>query len=227
MKRFLASALREAAQLGAISVSLNASAFLKSVQYSPDELALIEEMIRGQSDNDVWRDLRRPIISASKFYAVCARMRSIEKDSSASVETLLEDMTSSKEISNTATDWGLRKERKARTMYRTIERKKHRKLEVDELGLTISSDRPYLGCSVDGIVRCGCHETRLLEIKCPYALRGIHPREAALQRGCKVGDDGELYLTQGSQYYHQVQCQMGVMNIQRCDFLFYTTKMNA
>jgi len=47
--------------------------------------------------------------------------------------------------------------------------------------------KTFLACSVDGLVSCSCdgHSQKLVEIKCPCALRQKLPKDAARQRGCQ------------------------------------------
>ena len=46
-----------------------------------------------------------------------------------------------------------------------------KKLSVLETGLFVSCENPIFGASPDGIVSCDCHESGLLEIKCPWTHR--------------------------------------------------------
>lgn len=108
-------------------------------------------------------------------------------------------------------------------MFLLTNRKKHVRHRVEEAGLLVSDDLPFLGCSVDGIVSCACHNRKLLEIKSPYQLRDNYPKEAALQRDCYLTDNNIWELKRNSKYYYQIQGQLGLYKLQLCD-LFYTKK---
>lgn len=74
------------------------------------------------------------------------------------------------------------------------------------------NDYPFIGRSVDGIFSCRCHGKKIIEIKCPYSLRHMHPREVAIQKGCVIIGNKSL-VTEKSEYYHQMQGQMGIYGI--------------
>ena len=44
---------------------------------------------------------------------------------------------------------------------------------VVKTGLFVSCENPIFGSSPDGIISCECHESGLLEIKCPWTHRQI------------------------------------------------------
>jgi len=101
--------------------------------------------------------------------------------------------------------------------------KRCRKLQVCESGLIICKAFPFIGCSPDGIVSCACHQKRLLEIKCPYSMRNAHPKDAAMAHGCCL-NNGRWSLHSYSEYYYQIQAQMGIADIDQCDLVVYTVK---
>ena len=110
-------------------------------------------------------------------------------------------------------------------MYMQVEKKKHRRLHVSEAGLLLDKNCPYLGCSADGVVTCHCknHDKKLIEIKCPYALCDATPKDAAKERGC-IKQNGKWVLKTSSDYYTQIQGQLGISNVKVCDLVVYTTK---
>lgn len=79
-----------------------------------------------------------------------------------------------------------------------------------------------MGASPDGVCSCQCHENRLLEIKCPYKYRTLHPLEAANMRDKNycLNIDGQLSKTHP--YYFQVQMQLMICQLTVCDFVVWT-----
>ncbi|XP_070552746.1 uncharacterized protein [Ptychodera flava] len=204
-----------------------AAMFVENVQYTKEEVELIERQTVGQNENTIWHELRKGIITASQFRQVTSRANTLLKDPSAdptkTVDKILGEGTVPSE-DLPALQWGRKKEGKAREMYRAIERRKHKHLNVRVPGLRVDDRRPFIGCSTDGVVTCLCkpkHQPKLLEIKCPFAWRDKSPKDAAKDKGCQEVD-GKWSLTDTSMYYAQIQGQMGIYQLQECDLVIYT-----
>ena len=88
--------------------------------------------------------------------------------------------------------------------------------EVIEAGLSISRATPYLAASPDGIVKCTCHGTGVLEIKCPFRFKdGTHEEMVRDKTLCL----GEAYPLKNDHYFcSQVQIQMHITGAYYCDF---------
>ncbi|XP_067665894.1 uncharacterized protein [Haliotis asinina] len=201
------------------------------LKYCPDDISYIEHETTGQSENPTWSVMRKGMVTSSNFKRVCTRADAFEKnkniDCSKLVKCLLHDSLST-DISNvpSAIVWGKKRESKAKEMYTQIERRRHTKLSVKIKGLLIDKENPFLGTSVDGTVECQCkenHQDKLLEIKCPWALRDCDPKSAAQNRGCYL-KDGNWHLKDDSDYYYQIQGQLGIYGFQSCDLVIYTRK---
>lgn len=52
----------------------------------------------------------------------------------------------------------------------------------------------------------------------------MHPREVAIQKGCVIIGNKSL-VTEKSEYYHQMQGQMGIYGISCYDLVIYTQKV--
>ena len=85
-------------------------------------------------------------------------------------------------------------------------------VEVQEVGLCLKPGQTWLGASPDGIIHLS-GESYLLEIKCPFSNRGseISPKYVV---------NGELCKTHA--YYTQIQIQLYVCNLQKCDLFLYS-----
>ena len=99
---------------------------------------------------------------------------------------------------NVATDWGHQHEDEARTEYAFATGN-----AVTETGFHLHPEHDWLGASPDGLVG----SDGLVEIKCPYKLRDAD-----------TVPDGLLELDSQHLYWHQMQCQMAVLDRAWCDF---------
>ena len=94
--------------------------------------------------------------------------------------------------------------------------------------LFISPSKPFLGASVDNIQKCKCSDgcrVRVVEYKCPWKHRDLHPKQAFLTLeigGIQNGNKFALKYT--SNYYFQVQLQMFVSGLTLCIFVVWTNK---
>ena len=94
-----------------------------------------------------------------------------------------------------------------------------------ERELFVSSENPVFGASPDGIVSCECHESRLLEIKCPWTHRDKSVIDyAKLEEICFEVVDNKIALKTSHSYDYQVQMQLAVIGYSWCDFFLCTTK---
>ncbi|XP_034071108.1 uncharacterized protein LOC117545435 isoform X2 [Gymnodraco acuticeps] len=81
-----------------------------------------------------------------------------------------------------------------------------------------------MGASPDGGVTCTCHGTGICEIKCPHRKQEeANLRLCAGEQGfCLVNDGGTVKLDRRHAYYHQVQAQLHLVDVDYCDFVVWT-----
>ena len=208
------------------SSSDTSNAFVNSISFSAEDSDYIEHCTRGQSTNSSWFEMRRGMITASNFKKVATHVYS-GRNAPSLLNSLLQcEPESDHSITTPSLAWGKKKENTAKMLYEKALKKQHKHLTIDSTGLIVSTIHPFIGCSPDGIVKCRCaktHSSKLLEIKCPYTMKHLAPKDAALNKGCTMVD-GKLQLTQSSEYYHQVQGQMGICGFQMCDLVIFTTR---
>ena len=104
-------------------------------------------------------------------------------------------------LGNVATDYGHQHESTARTIYELETGN-----EVSETGFHLHPEHEWMGASPDGLVG----DDGLIEAKCPFGLRNAD----------EVPDD-RVQLDDRHVYWHQMQCQMAVMDRQWCDFVVW------
>jgi len=87
-------------------------------------------------------------------------------------------------------------------------------------GLMLSKSDQYITASSDLTVECKFHGKGLCEIKSPYKTRHLSPAASHLAYLKTVNCNPQL--KRNSDYYFQVQAQMGVTGLKYCDFFVYT-----
>ena len=124
-----------------------------------------------------------------------------------------------------ATQWGINKEPLARKAYEQRCKKDHSHFSVTEVGLFVSVKYPFLAASPDGLVKCACHGTGCLEIKCTWSHRDKTVKEAAEAPGTclTVTSDKSLKLKTSHTYYSQIQLHTEGSSTYYCDFFYCTS----
>lgn len=152
--------------------------YIDSLNMSPAECYLTEELSRGQTINLNWKKARHGRITASNFGSVCKRAASTSPDN------LVKTLLYSTPFDTDATRWGRNHETAARRQYSTRMGKCHKSLTVRQSGLVVNYMYPHLGASPDGFVNCEhCEEPQgLLEIKCPFKYRSSTPKETSMEK---------------------------------------------
>jgi hypothetical protein len=77
------------------------------------------------------------------------------------------------------------------------ERNNHSAFEIENAGLYVSTSHGYITASPDGIFKCPCHGSTVIEIKCPFSHRNKMLLDAAKEDFgfcLSVGENGVLYL---------------------------------
>lgn len=103
--------------------------------------------------------------------------------------------------------------------------KKKQNVIVEDMGLVLYTHCSYLGANPDDLVKFETHKY-LLEVKCPFKRRQCTILEACKDKTfcCYIEDTNTIQLKKSKKYYTQVQGQMGVCQMERCDLVIYTIK---
>ena len=99
-------------------------------------------------------------------------------------------------------------------------KKSHKKLKSSDPGLVVMKTKTFIAVSPDLDIKCDCCGQGLVEIKCPYSIRDTSPSAENLPYLEKV--DGKTQLKRNSDYYYQIQGQMGVTARPFTDFFVFT-----
>lgn len=135
-------------------------------------------------------------------------------------------MGQGKPLENSVVHWGIKQEPIAKKRYKAyMKLKKKQNVIVEDMGLVLYPHCSYLGASPDGIVTFETHKY-ILEVKCPFKWRQCTILEACKDKTfcCYIDDTNTIQLKKSHKYYTQVQGQMGVCQMERCDFVIYTIK---
>lgn len=181
--------------------------WMAQLNVTPEQVQLISSYVQGTPE---WLASRVGRLTASNFGAA-ARMNKYS-----SPRSLLKQMLWGEFKGNAATRWGSAHEDTARQEYIAVKQEDVgaesddalAKVEVEEVGLVINPQRPWMGNSPDGIVvltyASGKVERGLLEIKCPYKKEFYTPDPVP------------------PHYFAQIQGTMGNLSLPWCDFVVWT-----
>ncbi|KAK3922399.1 hypothetical protein KUF71_011868 [Frankliniella fusca] len=178
--------------------------FKQSLQDSLERAEELKEMAQG---TDEWLRERRLRLTAADFGEICKRKP----------HTSCRVFVHNKLYGN----GGKSKEMQHGRMYEP-EAKKYLVSEgydVEECGLFIDQEMPFLGASPDGLIGL----EMVLEIKCPYSAFDILTKEEAIVDKVTYLKrvNGEIKLAKDHSYYYQIQGQLHVTQRQKCLFLVY------
>lgn len=179
---------------------------------SPSRAINIELNTREQSSTNLWFEVRRSRITASKIKSILTAVKSSKaknipcNTAPSRFNFYKKDLSKVPQIA-----WGQSRENVAFEEFVVMYKgeKTFRKS-----GIHIDTTRNYLAASPDGVCCCG---EEILEIKCPYSIRFTEPTRA----NCL---DKEGFLLKSHEYYYQIQFQLHVVRAKICHFIVYTLK---
>ncbi|KAK3917791.1 Methionine--tRNA ligase [Frankliniella fusca] len=182
----------------------------------------------GQVNSEKWLQIRPFLFTASEAKKICGL--STENGKKHFLQQHLWGIKKFK--GNAATRYGTRMEKTARLAYTRAILKKDPLVTVEETGLWVKEEFPYLGCSLDGLVKKNGTIIRIVELKCPYVLRHVHPKNFSNHLSktqlenfpLKQHSNGKITMKKDHAYYFQVQMQMDVMKVIVSDFFLWSKK---
>lgn len=169
-----------------------------------------------QSQSLLWFEHRLGRLTASRFGTVCKT--NPDKPS----KSLLSAILNRSSITAPALKWGQMNEERARQEYKDFSRTLHDSFSLASTGLHVNPLHPHLGASPDGLISCSCCGEGLLEIKCPYNIRDMDPRNVQKKGFYLVHTGDTVALSRKHDYFYQVQGQMAVCNRSYTDFVCWT-----
>ncbi|XP_069125296.1 uncharacterized protein [Argopecten irradians] len=197
-----------------------------SLTIDDEVVKFIEQSTRGQRSCQMWIDLHKGRITSSIF----GKVLKAGNNPNSLIKQIIEGSDLSKYHSPpAAVKWGQDHESSARREYVTLRSILGDEVDVRDTGLTLCKTHSFLGASSDGMILEQGDEG-ILEIKCPYSLKGQPINLMEVQDIVNLNDPS-FCLTQGSngpelrkdhEYYAQVQGEMGIIGLPWCDFVVWT-----
>ena len=130
----------------------------------------VQKFSRGQSKNNLWFEKRKTVLTASNF----GNVAKTKVEPSNKLKAILYG-----NFTTEAVQYGIESEQKAVDLFRKDMSEDGITVEVEEPGLSLSKDKPYLGASLDRIVTMtDTGEKWGMEIKSPFSKAGMTVDEA-------------------------------------------------
>ena len=109
-------------------------------------------------------------------------------------------------------------------MYTKKAAQKQENFIVTQVGLLIDLEKPFIGATPDGLVKCSCCGEGVLEVKCPLCVKNKLPDEEdeEIKQFCMTKQDEQWSLKREHCYYYQVQTQLHVSKRLYCDFVVWS-----
>jgi len=102
--------------------------------------------------------------------------------------------------------------------------------KITKSGFWIDPAYPELGCSPDGLIFDEDNQLKgVLEIKCPIVLKDKDPlcleklKKTQINHLCYKIMNNSIVLKESHKYYAQVQMQMGILGVNFCDFVIWSS----
>ena len=191
----------------------NCEEFLNELDISPAEKSSIEICTREQGQT--WKQQRRGFVTSTRLKDIFTRQKAMDKDPRKSGSSLAARCCEVDGIAKykkppIQIEYGRIHESDARKEYKKLMSQTRVSFMLKDSGLQISSCHHFIAASPDNLKSCKCCGYAVVEYKCPYKTKHLHPREAFLDKsiGGKMRDDGSYYLDAGHKYYFQIQCTM-------------------
>lgn len=194
----------------------------------PKKIERLTKLTTRQSHSTQWFRHRAGRITASKLRPVVHT--NVHQPSLSLLTTICyPDVT---RFTTEATRWGCTHEPEAVQAYENENESVHDSLVIEQSGFYVSSCKPFLGASPDGLVVCTVCGPGSLEVECSYSCReqdSATPAALSLEEMVdsssfclKKKSDGSVMLDKGHQYYYQCQLQMFVTGRRYCDFVVWS-----
>ncbi|KAG5863882.1 hypothetical protein JTB14_026686 [Gonioctena quinquepunctata] len=180
-----------------------------------NNLVILRETTQG---SEKWKIMRSNFFTSS----LTKRISSLVSDSAKTNFIRGHLWGLSKNFQSSAMKYGIEMESVARTSYnlRILDEDE----EIQQIGLVVNKNYPFLASSVDGIVLKNGKINRIIEIKCPKLLAGQDPHnfENVLTNSQKNNfflskTNGEFHLKKNHPYLYQVVTSMLIFEVEHCD----------
>ena len=143
---------------------------VSSLTITLEEIQETERLTRGQAKNNLWFEKRKTALTASNF----GNAAKTKVEPSNKLKAILYS-----NFTTEAVQYGIESEQKAVDLFIREMRKDGIAVSVEEPGLSLSRDKPYLGASLDRVVTMTDTGKKWgMEIKSPFSKAGMTVDEA-------------------------------------------------
>lgn len=185
------------------------SSLMEVLCMNETDRVLLEQRTVQQSQSQLWRDARQYRLTASVFHQI------VKRRSTTNPKCLLERLLYKRTVQTKDMEFGLKMESLAAKRYSRKTGK-----QLIEKGFVVDSDKGFLGASVDRVTADGL---KIVELKNPSSTWKMSLEEACEKLQClKFDENNVVKLNPNNQYYTQIQGQMGILRIDKCDFVLCT-----
>ena len=80
----------------------------------------------------------------------------------------------------------------------------------------------FSGASPDGTVQCSCCGAGLIEVKCPYSVRGLFAEDWKLN--WLKYENNQVTISKEHSYFYQIQAQLAICEKEYCDLVIWSEK---
>ena len=181
---------------------------------SEEEIKETERSTRGQSQNPIWFEKRKSMLTASNF----GKAAKTKVEPSNKLKAMLYS-----NFTTEAVQYGIESEERAVKKYLREMQQQGFNLKVEELGLLVSREKPYLGASLDRIVTNMDQNCKWgMEIKSSFSKAGMDVDEACKSKTFCLEKipNGTIRLKGNHDYYIQVQGQLYCSNLDLKGIIF-------
>ena len=172
-----------------------------------EEIQETERLTRGQTTNNLWFEKRKTILTASNF----GKAAKTKKEPSNKVKAILYSNFTTESV-----QYGIESEPKAVDLFVSQMNKEGMAVKVEEVGLLMSKEKPYLGASLDRILTfVDTNEKWGREIKSPFSKAGMTVEDACKSKNFYLEKlaDASIQLKSNHDYFWQVQGQLYCSNL--------------
>ena len=202
----------------------------------------IEELSRGQRRNPVWRELQKGVVMPYDVKSIVKGLHKLEvidwhdneENGMVDANGIVDDSFISDPILDRRLlemtpilQWEVDHEEDAlKDYWSKTWAQRDVSAELVRPGIILSSRHTLVGASPHAVVYAK-HETDPKAI-CAVILKCIHPLEATHpmkveQAVCRKCKDGKLRLKKTHKWYFEAQATMGVLDVDHCDLVIYTS----
>ena len=190
----------------------------------------IEYSTREQSNSELWFNMRKGRLTASKHHDIYTKINTLARSTGAikpkTTPLVSKILYKNKSLSKVAAiRWGTDHEAIALKSFYAQEVGNHQEFKTEKSGLFISRQQPFIAASPDGFMSCKCHGRLPLEIKCPFKIKDKTVKEGVEECNfLTLTSEGTVTINKNHKYYTQIISQMAVTNSKQAVFIVWTSK---